>query len=391
MESKKISPAWTLMALAISAFAIGSTEFISVGIMPLIVESFGVSLSTAGLTVSLYALGVTIGAPLLTLLTNRLNRKTLLIYIMLGFVIGNILAASAPNFTILLIGRIVTALSHGIFMAVSSVIAADVVEPNKRASAISIMFTGLTVATVTGVPLGTFIGQTFFWRGSFIFLIVLGLIGLISSILLVPNNLPLPLHTDYKGIWRILKQPQLLLIIIITALGYGATYPAYTYISEILHNNMSWSSSAIVVILIGYGFAVAVGNTLGGRFANKNPLSALIYMFGGLAIALFFLIFAMNSHYLGLIAVLLLGIFAFMNVPGLQLYMLQLSENYTPEDVSLASSLNISAFNIGIMFGSTMGGQAASANLLSLTPLIGIIMLVVGISLTFILKFKEQR
>ncbi len=245
MESKKISPAWTLMALAISAFAIVSTEFISVGIMPLIVESFGVSLSTAGLTVSLYALGVTIGAPVLTLLTNRLNRKTLLVYIMLGFVIGNILAASAPNFTILLVGRIVTALSHGIFMAVSSVIAADVVEPNKRASAISIMFTGLTVATVTGVPLGTFIGQTFFWRGSFIFLIVLGLIGLISSILLVPNNLPLPLHTDYKGIWRILKLPQLLLIIIITALGYGATYPAYTYISEILHNNMSWSSSAM--------------------------------------------------------------------------------------------------------------------------------------------------
>ena len=161
---KKISPNLTLFALAINAFAIGSTEFISVGLLPMIVKSFHISLSQAGLTVSLYALGVTIGAPLLTILTGKWNRRSLMLGIMLLFISGNLIAAFAPTFIILLVGRILSALAHGIFMSVSTVIAADVVPPSRRASAIAIMFTGLTVATVTGVPLGTFIGQQTAWQ-----------------------------------------------------------------------------------------------------------------------------------------------------------------------------------------------------------------------------------
>lgn len=156
---KQIAPTWTLLALAISAFAIGSTEFISVGLMPLLVKSFGITVSQAGWTVSIYALGITIGAPLLTLLTGRFDRKTLMLGIMTLFVASNLLAAPAPTFTILLVARVLAAFAHGLFMSVASVIAADVVAPAKRASAIAVMFTGLTVATVTGVPLGTFIGQ----------------------------------------------------------------------------------------------------------------------------------------------------------------------------------------------------------------------------------------
>ncbi|KRK64240.1 MFS family transporter [Companilactobacillus tucceti DSM 20183] len=383
--NNKVSSNWILMSLAISAFAIGSTEFISVGIMPLLTNTFNVSLATGGLTVSIYATGIMFGAPILTLLTNRWNRKKLLVGIMISFVVGNLIATLAPTFGILLAGRVITALSHGIFMAIASLIAADVVAPNKRASAIAIMFTGLTVATVTGVPLGTFIGQILGWKASFLFLVILGLVGLITNFILVPNDLPLPRPTSVKGIWKILKQPQLLLILIITALGYGATFPVYTYLTTILNKQMQWSQAAIVVILVFYGLAVAVGNTLGGRFANTNPLSALLKMFIGLGVALLLMEFTMNMHYLGLLAVLVMGLFAFMNVPGLQLYIVQLAEKFTPNEISLASALNISAFNVGITFGSSLGGQAVSAGQLVNTPWIGIGMILASVILTAVL------
>lgn len=383
--NKKVSSTWILLSLAISAFAIGSTEFISVGIMPLLTKTFGISLAQGGLTVSIYATGIMFGAPILALITNRWDRKKLLIGIMISFIIGNTLAALAPSFAILLAGRVIAALSHGIFMTIASLIAADVVAPNKRASAIAVMFTGLTVATITGVPLGTFIGQTFNWRMSFFFLVALGLIGLITNIILVPRELPLPKPTSVKGIWKILKQPQLLLILLITALGYGATFPVYTYLTTILNKNMGWSESAIVIILIFYGVAVAIGNTLGGKWANKQPLTALLKMFLGLGIALLITRLVINFHFLGLLAILLLGLFAFMNVPGLQLYIVQLAEKYTPNEVPLASALNISAFNVGITLGSTIGGQAVAHNQLINTPWLGIVMLVIGIILIAVL------
>lgn len=389
--NKKVSSTWILLSLAISAFAIGSTEFISVGIMPLLTKTFGISLAQGGLTVSIYATGIMFGAPILALLTNRWDRKKLLIGIMISFIIGNTLAAIAPSFAILLVGRVIAALSHGIFMTIASLIAADMVAPNKRASAIAVMFTGLTVATITGVPIGTFIGNTLGWRLSFFFLVALGLVGLITNIILVPNELPLPKPTSVKGIWKILKQPQLLLILLITALGYGATFPVYTYLTTILNKNMNWSQNAIVVILIFYGVAVAIGNTLGGKWANKRPLPALLKMFVGLGVALVVMRFFINLHFLGLLAVMLLGLFAFMNVPGLQLYIVQLAEKYTPNEVPLASALNISAFNVGITLGSTIGGQAVAHSQLVNTPWLGVAMLVVDVLLIGILIKMENN
>ena len=179
---------FALIALAISAFAIGTTEFISVGLLPLIAEDFHVGITTAGLTVSIYALGVTIGAPVLTAITSNFSRKSLLLWIMIVFIIGNSLAAFAPNITILLIARIVSAFAHGIFMSIGSTIAADLVEKEKRASAISIMFSGLTVATVTGVPFGTFIGQHFGWRLAFIIIVIIGIIAFIANSVLIPSS-----------------------------------------------------------------------------------------------------------------------------------------------------------------------------------------------------------
>ena len=365
---KKISPNLTLFALAINAFAIGSTEFISVGLLPMIVKSFHISLSQAGLTVSLYALGVTIGAPLLTILTGKWNRRSL-------------------------VGRILSALAHGIFMSVSTVIAADVVPPSRRASAIAIMFTGLTVATVTGVPLGTFIGQQTAWHMSFLFIASIGLVGLIASYFLVPKNLPIPGKVDLKGITRIFTNKPLVFSFLITAFGYGGTFAAYTYLSPLLEN-LGFSANAVVIILVVYGVMVAIGNTVGGHWANKKPLDSLVKMFSLLILSLVFLFITvlMDNSLLGLLASLMLGLFAFMNVPGLQLYVVELAEKYVPKDITLASAFNIAAFNIGITVGSMTGGVVTDHLSVTYTPIFGgFIVLIAVLFVLYIRKQEEQK
>ncbi|MRD40083.1 MFS transporter, partial [Bacillus thuringiensis] len=223
-----------LLALAISAFGIGTTEFISVGLLPSISKDLNVSVTTAGLTVSLYALGAAVGAPVLTALTASMSRKTLLMWIMVIFIIGNGIAAVATSFTVLIIARIVSAFAHGVFMSIGSTIAAAIVPENKRASAIAIMFTGLTVATITGVPIGTFIGQQFGWRASFMAIVVIGIIAFIANSILVPSNLKNGVPVSFRDQFKLIKNGRLLLVFIITALGYGGTFVTFTYLSPLL-------------------------------------------------------------------------------------------------------------------------------------------------------------
>ncbi|MGE7675750.1 MFS transporter [Lysinibacillus sp. NPDC094403] len=382
----------TLLALAISAFGIGSTEFISVGLLPLITKDFDITLSTAGLTVSIYALGVTIGAPLLTALTSRLSRKNVLLLVMVLFLIGNLLAALAPSFSLLLSGRVISALAHGVFMSIASVIAADVVAPNKRASAIAFMFTGLTLATVTGVPLGTFIGQVTDWRMSFIFIVLIGIIGLISNALLVPSQLSKGNSISIRDIGKVLGNIRMLLILFITAIGYGGAFVVYTYVSPILEQYMGYSPKTIVVILVVYGICVAIGNTLGGCFANNNPLRSIFIIFIGLALAVLGIGFFLESSIIGLLMVFMMGLFMFMNVPGLQLYAVQLSEKYIPSAISMASALNISAFNIGIFLGSYIGGFIIRHQSLAHTPIYGFSMVMIAAATTFLwLLFDRNK
>ncbi len=381
----------TLLALAISAFGIGSTEFISVGLLPLITDDFGISLSTAGLTVSIYALGVTIGAPLLTVLTSRLDRKKVLLLVMVIFIVGNLSAAIAPTFLFLLIGRIISALAHGVFMSIASVIAAEVVAPDKRASAIAFMFTGLTLATVTGVPLGTFIGQLSDWRLSFVFIVIIGVIGLICNALLVPDNLSKSNPISLRDIGKVLSNFRMLLILLVTAIGYGGAFVVYTYVSPILEKHMGYSPRAIVAILVVYGVFVAIGNTVGGKFANSNPLRAIFFSFVGLALALLGIYFSFDSKIIGLLMVILMGLFMFMNVPGLQLYAVQVSEKYIPSATAMASALNISAFNVGIFLGSYVGGVTVRYQSLEFTPIYGVLMVAVAASITLVWLIFENK
>ena len=383
-KERKISPTLTLLALAVSAFAIGSTEFISVGVMPLIIKIFNVGLSAAGLTVSVYAAGVMIGAPIFTVLTSRIPRKVLLLSIMLTFIAGNLITAIAPTFIILLAGRVVAAFAHGLFMSVATVIAANAVDASRRASAIATMFTGLTVATVTGVPLGTFIGQHASWRISFIVIALIGLVGLVANAFLVPKELPMPAKMLPGSLKRTIKAPVVLLSLAVTAIGYGASFPVYSYLTTIIADQ-GWSDSSSVIILIIYGLAVAVGNTLGGKFANKSPLKALMMMFGAMIPMMLLMLVGLQSQIFGLILIVVLGLLAFMNVPGLQLFTMQAAEKYTPGDVQMASAFNISAFNLGIMIGSYVGGIVADGYGLYLTPIAGVVMAVIALALTWVL------
>ena len=385
VKEHKISPTLTLLALAVSAFAIGSTEFISVGVMPLIIKTFHVSLATAGLTVSVYAASVMIGAPVFTSLTSRIPRKALLLSIMITFIIGNLITAIALIFPILLAGRVVAAFAHGLFMSVATVIAASVVYPMKRASAIATMFTGLTVATVTGVPLGTFIGQHASWRISFVVIAVIGLIGLISNAILVPKELPMPAKIQRGSLMRMIKAPVVLLSLIVTADGYGASFPVYSYMTTIIADQ-GWSDSASVIILIAYGLTVAVGNTVGGRVANAKPLKVLMMMFAAMIPMMLLMLVGLQAQIFGLILILIMGLLAFMNVPGLQLFTMQAAEKYTPNDVQMASAFNIAAFNLGIMIGSYVGGIVADGAGLYLTPIAGSVMAAIALGLTWLLS-----
>lgn len=385
----KFSNQLALISLAISAFAIGSTEFISVGLLPLIKDAFDVTIPLAGLTVSLYAIGVTVGAPILTPLTNNMKRKTVLILIMVVFIIANVFAGLATSFSLLLAMRVLSAFSHGVFMSIATTIAADLVPAHKRSSAIAMMFTGLTVATITGVPFGTWVGQNFGYEMSFYTIALIGLISLIANISFVPKNL-----TEYEQApiikqLAVFKNKPLMSIYLITALGYGGTFVVYTYMTEILTNILGYETNSIVIILILYGVMVAIGNILGGKLTNHAPTKSLTIIFLLQALTLLLVGFTIHFHVVGLISILLMGLFAFMNVPGLQLIVVLFAERNSKETVNFASSLNISAFNIGITLGSVIGGFILNHLTLSSTPYFAFIMVLVASILMFVVNKHE--
>jgi len=301
-----------LLALTISAFAIGTTEFVIVGLVPTIAEQLAISLPSAGLLVSIYALGVAVGAPVLTALTGRFPRKQL-------------------------------------FFSIGSTIATSLVPKEKAASAIAIMFGGLTVALVTGVPLGTFIGQHFGWRETFLAVSLLGVIALVASLLLVPSSIPGRASASLSDQVKVLTHPRLLLIYAVTALGYGGVFTAFTFLAPMMQELAGFSPGAVSWILLGYGISVAIGNIWGGKLADKHgAVPALKFIFAALVVLLMIFQFTASIQYAALVTVLVMGIFAFGNVPGLQVYVVQKAERYTPNAVDVASGLNIAAFNIGI-------------------------------------------
>ncbi|QSF44951.1 MFS transporter [Paenibacillus tianjinensis] len=380
-----------LLALAVSAFAIGTTEFISVGLLPLIADDLHISVTAAGLTVTLYALGVTFGAPVLTSLTTAVSRKTLLLSLMVLFIIGNSLAAAAGGITLLLIARVFSALSHGLFMSIASTIAADLVPENRKASAISIMFTGLTVATVTGVPLGTFLGQQLGWRAAFVAIAAIGVIALVANLILIPSGLRKGTRTPLSEQVKLVTNGRLLLAFAITALGYGGTFVVFTYLSPLLHEISGFKEETVAVILLVYGVAIAIGNMIGGKAANHKPMNALFYMFALQAAVLLVLTFTAPFKAAALITIFFMGLLAFMNVPGLQAYVVILADRYAPSARDIASAVNIAAFNAGIAIGAYLGGLVTDHMGLIHTAWVGAVMVLGAVFLTAWSRALERK
>jgi DHA1 family inner membrane transport protein len=365
-----------LFALTLSAFAIGTTEFVIVGLIPTIAEQLNVSLPSAGLLVSLYALGVAIGAPVLTALTGKVPRKWLLVGLMALFTAGNLLAWQAPGYESLIVARILTGLAHGVFFSVGSTIATGLVAKKKAASAIAIMFSGLTVALVTGVPLGTWIGQVFGWRETFLVVSLLGLVAMVGSLLLIPSNLPKGAASTIREQLSVLTNKPLLLVYAKTALGYGGAFTAFTFLAPILQQISGFSAGAVSLILLVYGVSVAIGNIWGGKLADKmGPLPALN--------------FTAPHPVLAVLTVLVWGAFAFGNVPGLQVLVVQQAERHTPKAVDVASGLNIAAFNVGIALGSIVGGLVVEHLGLMHTPWIGALIVLLAYGLTHVSERRE--
>lgn len=372
-----------LLALTLSAFAIGTTEFMIVGLLPTVAADLSISIPSAGLLVSLYALGVAIGAPVLTALTGKLPRKALLLALMALFTAGNLLAWQAPRYETLVAARILTGLAHGVFFSIGSTIATGLVPREKAASAIAIMFTGLTVALVTGVPLGTFIGQHFGWRETFLAVSVLGVVAFIGSAVFVPRHIA---HTPPASLAQqaqVLVEPRLLLVYAKTAIGYGGTFIPFTFLAPILTDISGFSASAVGWVMLVYGASVAVGNLWGGKLADRlGPIPALRIIFALLAAVLLLLQFTAPHPWLAVGTVLLWGAVAFGNVPGLQVYVVKQAERFTPQAVDVASGLNIAAFNLGIAGAAWAGGLIVTHLGLQHTPWIGALAVLVSLALT---------
>jgi DHA1 family inner membrane transport protein len=381
-----------LWALTLSAFAIGTTEFVIVGLIPTIAASLGVSVPSAGLLVSLYALGVAIGAPVLTALTGRVPRKQLLLGLMALFTLGNLLAWMAPGYATLMAARVLTGLAHGVFFSIGSTIATGLVPKQKAASAIALMFSGLTVALVTGVPLGTFIGQNFGWQSTFLAVSLLGVIAIAGSALLVPADIAGSKPSSLRTQLAVLRKPRLLLVYAITTLGYGGSFTAFTYLAPILQEVSGFAASSVSLVMLVYGVSVAAGNIWGGRLADrKGPIRALQIVFALLAAVLLALAFTAPHKLLVLATVLAWGAVAFGNVPGLQVYVVRRAERDAPQAVDVASGLNIAAFNVGIALGAWGGGLIVTRLGLMATPWIGALVVLGALALTTLAGWLDRR
>ncbi|MDN5286737.1 MAG: transporter [Mucilaginibacter sp.] len=388
--TNKIHPA--LWGLTISAFGIGTTELVIVGLLPTVAKDLDISISYTGLLVTLYALGVAIGGPILTALTGRISRKKLVLGLMLLFITGNALAAVAPNFGVLVLGRILSGFAHGVFFAIGATIAGSLVSPEKRGTAIAIMFAGLTIAMVTGVPLGTFVGQHWGWRATFTGVAGLGLIGFLSNLLLLPATIPLSPAVAVKDQFKVLKNGPILLVLSTTAFAFAGTFTTFTYLATLLEKITGFSPNSISLILLVYGIAIALGNVIGGKAANKNPARALVIMFLLLTAVLLILSVVITMKTATVIVLFLMGIMAFCNVPALQLYIVQLAEKNLPGTENIASALNIAAFNAGIALGAFVGGKVVDSSLsVKATPWVGAIFGVIACVLSFVSWKRETK
>jgi DHA1 family inner membrane transport protein len=354
-----------LIALAIGGFGIGLTEFIIMGLMPEVATDFAVSEATAGWLITGYALSVAVGALVVTAAVTRLPRKQVLLGLLVLFVIGNLLCAIAPTYSLMMVGRIIAALCHGAFFGIGSVVAGSMVAPEKKAGAIAIMFTGLTVSNVLGVPFGTLLGQHFGWRSTFWAITVIGVIAFAGIAALVPAAGRGENSTALRHELLAFRSSQVWLSLAVTILGYGGMFGAFTYIAYVLTDVSGFPTAAVPWLLVVFGVGLFVGNLLGGRAADRALDRTLIFLLSGLTVIL--VVFALVAHnqFATIASLVFMGAFGFATVPGLQMRVM----TYAGDATTLVSGANIGAFNIGNALGAWIGGVTISAGLGYTSPI----------------------
>lgn len=346
---------WTLLALAIGAFAIGTTEFTPMGLLPVIAEGVDVSIPSAGLLVSAYAIGVMVGAPVLTLAFARFGKRTALMLLMAIFTIGNLLSAFSPDYWTLLASRLVTSLNHGAFFGLGSIVAASVVPKEKQASAVATMFMGLTIANIGGVPAATWIGQQIGWREAFAGTAVLGLITIAALWLALPKG-DRGAVPDLRRELGVLTRPAVLLAMATTVMGAGAMFTLYTYVAPVLAELTGASDGFITLALVLIGMGFTLGNGVGGRLADWSLDGATKIFLAALAVVMLGLPLVLTSHVGAAIGLLVWGAATFAIVPPVQMRVMQAAS----EAPGLASSINVGAFNLGNAVGAAVGGGVIS-------------------------------
>lgn len=347
-----------LMALAIGAFGIGVTEFSPMGMLPVIADDLGISIPTAGILISAYAFGVLVGAPVMTLLFANMPRRRLLVLSMGIFTLGNLMSALADSYSALMISRIITSFNHGVFFGVGAVVATQLVPPNQRAGAVAAMFSGLTIATVGGVPLASFVGTTLGWRNAFLGIAGIGLVAMIALRISLP-----PLVNQEKANIRnelaVLSKGSVLAALLLTVVGASSMFTVFTYIVPILQQETYASTTFVTAMLVLYGVGLAVGNVLGGRYADRTLYGTLIVSLIAVILLLVIFTVTMSSSVIVGPLIFLWGIASFAVVPPLQSLVVQEAS----EAPNLASAMNIGAFNLGNAVGAALGGGVISAGL----------------------------
>lgn len=377
-----------LIALAVGGFGIGLTEFVIMGLLPEVAADFQVGEAAAGWFISGYALSVVVGALLVTAAVSRLPRKPVLAGLLVLFIAGNLLCALSPDYALMMAGRIIAALCHGAFFGIGAVVASDMVAPDRKAGAIAVMFTGLTVANVLGVPLGTLLGQQAGWRSTFWAITAIGVIALIGIMLLVPAIAPAESRHGLRAELRAFRSRQVWLSIAVTILAYGGMFGAFTYIAFTLTDVGGFAASTVPWLLILFGVGLFIGNTLGGKAADRNVDSTLLVVIAALALTLAAFALTATSKPMTIAALLLMGGFGFATVPGLQMRVMK----FAWAAPTLASGANIGAFNVGNALGAWLGGVVITAGLGYTSPIwAGAGMTVLGLAVMVFAATDSRR
>ncbi|MGW7520552.1 MFS transporter [Streptomyces sp. NPDC054796] len=375
-----------LLALAISAFGIGTTEFVMMGLMPNVADDLGTSVPTAGYLVSAYAIGVVVGAPLLTALGARIPRKRMMLALMALFTVGNLASALAPSFGTLMAGRVLAGLPHGAFFGVGAVVAARLVSEDRRARAVAVMFMGLTVANIVGVPAGTALGQQLGWRATFLVVTVIGLVSMAALAVLIPK-LPLEKHSGVGHEIRALGNRQVLLGLLTAVLGFGGVFAVYSYLASMMTKITGFGDSTVTLVLALFGIGMTLGAFAAGPLTDRALRPTLYGALAALGVALIVFNYAVHVQWAALVMVVVLGAVGFGTTTPIQMLVMTKAHDAP----TLASASNHSAFNIANAGGAWLGGAVISAGFGWTSPtLVGAVLAFAGLATALLAGFLDR-